>query len=97
MAVCWCRDRDCERIFAGEELKDIDIWGEDAVLPCGHKPEILVLCASALRDAHEAEKELERLRPRMMQIGEFYCVHCRAGDDVCGYDVLGEKCHVFQD
>lgn len=42
MAVCWCRDKNCERIFAGEELKGIDVFSENVVLPCGHKAAVFV-------------------------------------------------------
>ena len=98
MAVCWCVNKNCERIFAGEELKDInDLWTDDATLPCGHKPAVYAFGASALRDAQEAQNRLEHLLPRMMHIGEAYCDRCCAGDEECGYDVLGENCHVFQD
>lgn len=97
MAVCWCREKNCEQIFTSEDLKDIDLFADNAVLPCGHKPEMLVMGASALRDAAKAETELKRLRPRLERMSSFYCDICRKGDDECDYDALGEKCHVFQE
>lgn len=95
MAVCWCVNQDCERIFAGEELKYIDIWGDDAVLPCGHKPKILVLCASALRDAEEAENKLKKMQPRLGRICKTFCNNCQY-DCPCECDPFNENCKRFK-
>lgn len=97
MAVCWCREKTCEQIYTGEDLKDIDIFADDAVLPCGHKPGMLVMGASSLRAAAKAEAELERLQSRLERMSSSFCDTCCEGDEDCGYDALGEKCHVFQE
>lgn len=97
MAVCWCNDPNCEQIFSTRELKDIDLFAKNALLPCGHKPGKIIFGTSAIRAAENAERELERIRPRLKRICEVFCDNCCYADKFCGRDPLGERCHEFED
>lgn len=95
MAIFYCQDKNCEKIFTGEELAGIDLFAPDAKLPCGHKPSQLVFCASALREAKEKAQRWDEVEPRLKGIAEGVCDMCAEGAPSCGNDLFGRKCPRF--
>lgn len=96
MAICYCQNKECERIFSGEEIMGIDLFAPDALLPCGHKPYQLVFCASALRDEKEKADKWEALEPRLNAIQEEVCGMCSEYTPLCGNNPFNKECPRFR-
>lgn len=96
MAICYCQNKECERIFSGEEIVGIDLFAPDALLPCGHKPSQLVFGASVLRDDKDKAAKYEEMEPRLNAIREVVCEDCGNETATCGNNPFSKKCHRFQ-
>ncbi|MDE6735613.1 MAG: hypothetical protein K2J64_09135 [Desulfovibrio sp.] len=92
MAICYCQNKDCERIFSGEEILGIDLFAPDALLPCGHKPSQLVFGASVLRDDKEKAAKYEEMEPRLKAICDEVCDMCEEETPSCNYNPFGKEC-----
>lgn len=96
MAICYCQNKDCERIFSGEEIKGIDLFAPDALLPCGHKPSQLVIGASVLREDKEKAAKREEIEPRLNAIRDEVCEMCSEDTPSCGHNPFNKKCPRFR-
>lgn len=93
MAIAICDNPDCERIFYGDELKNLNIFRENAKLPCGHNISHYIFGASAIRDAKKAEEKFEKIKPFLDILKTEYCAHCCYEDDDCNENPISKKCN----
>lgn len=92
MAIAICVDPDCEKIFYGKEIADLNLFEPNVKLPCGHKAYQIIFGASMIRDAILVEEKFKTIKPRLDIISKEYCNHCCYDDGDCNKNPFGEKC-----
>lgn len=95
MAIFYCVNKECGQIFSGEKFKN-NLFAENSLLPCGHKPAMCIFSASALRDNEEKVQKYDEFEHRSKAVAQFVCHAC--DDDLsceCSHNPFSERCPRF--